>query len=142
MRPLIRMAATALAAAALAAGAQPSYQLSIVEPADQSTVFSDTGEMTVQLAVAPNPAPGESIELLVDGAPAGASASTEFALSGMTRGEHTLQARIIDSTGNVAATSATTLFYVWAASVLFPNRQGAAVGGVSHTLAHRTRSGG
>jgi hypothetical protein len=133
----IRMAAAALAAAtALGAGAQQSssYRLSIGDPADQSTVYSDSGEMTVQVAVSPDLVPGDSVELLVDGDPAGPPTTTlEFPLSAMARGEHVLQARIIDTTGNVGSVSAPTTFYVWAASLLFPNRHASTL---SHAAVH------
>jgi hypothetical protein len=140
MRSMIRMAAAALAAAAaLSAGAQQaaSYQLTIRDPADQSTVFSDTGEVTVHVAVSPDLASGDSVELLVDGVSAGVSqASSDFELSGMARGRHVLQARIIDSTGNVGSISEPEIFYVWAASVLFPERQ---EGALLHGVGHRVR---
>jgi hypothetical protein len=137
MRALIRITAAALVAAtALAAGAQQaaSYQLTIGNPADESTVYSDNGEMTVQVAVTPDLAGGDSVQLLVDGEPAGfPTTSLDFALAGMARGQHMLQARIIDATGNVGSVSAPTTFYVWAASLLFPSRQASAL---SHSAVH------
>ncbi len=45
-----------------------------------------------------------------------------FALSDIPRGEHQLQTRIIDSTGNVGSVSPSSTFYMWQASRLFPNR--------------------
>jgi hypothetical protein len=127
MRALIRTTAAALVAvAALGASAQEasSYELGIVVPAAASTVFSDTGDVTVQASVVPELAPGDKVELLVDGAPAGpASASLDFALTGIPRGQHVLQARIIDASGNVGSVSPPDTFYVWAASLLFPNRK-------------------
>jgi hypothetical protein len=117
--------AVLVAAAVLGASAQEAspYQVSIVSPSDQSTVFSDTGEMTVQAEVSPALAGGDRLELLVDGRSiAAADGALDFTVFGMARGEHLLQARIIDATGNVAAVSPSDTIYVWAASTLFPNR--------------------
>lgn len=73
--------------------------------------------------MAPDLAAGDRLEFLVDGTPvAPPSVILEFPLYGIPRGEHVLQARVIDSTGNVASTSPATVMYVWQASLLFPNR--------------------
>jgi hypothetical protein len=137
MGSTIRMAVAALAAtAALAAGAQQAapYRVTIGNPGDDATVYSDTGEMTVQVAVTPDLAGGDSVELLVDGEPAGLpTTSLDFPLTGMARGQHMLQARIIDATGNVGSMSPPSTFYVWAASLLFPNRHTSAF---SHSAVH------
>jgi ABC-type glycerol-3-phosphate transport system substrate-binding protein len=120
----IAVVATLVAASALGASAQEAstYRVSIVNPADQSTVFSDTGEMTVQASVSPALANGDSLELLVDGQSAGPPGiSLDFALSGMARGEHLIQARVIDATGNVAVASPPDTFQVWTASILLEN---------------------
>lgn len=112
-RTLARLAAAAaFALPALGAWAQ-DYQLTIVDPGDEDTVLSDHGEMTVRAAVMPELAPGDRIELLVDGLPAAAPATTpEFSLSGVSRGLHILQARIIDPTGNVGSISPSDAVYV------------------------------
>jgi hypothetical protein len=114
----------ALAPAFGASAEDSTYQVRIVNPADQSTVFSDTGEMTVLASVSPPLANGDGLELLVDGESAGPpGASLDFALSGMARGEHLIQARVIDATGNVAVASPPDTFQVWSASILFPNQR-------------------
>ena len=121
------VAAAALAVAALGASAQgvPNYDLDIVAPADGATVFSNTGDVLVRATAAPDLAKGDQVELLVDGVPAASpSATLEFPLSGIVRGQHMLQARIIDSAGNVGSVSPSSTFYVWHASRLFPNRHG------------------
>jgi hypothetical protein len=126
-RSLARIAAAALFAASTLAFAQgdAGYQLDIVDPAYQSTVFSDPGDVTVSVTVVPDLANGDQVELLVDGLSAGPpSATLSFSLAGIPRGQHQLQARIIDSTGNVGSVSPSSTFYMWQASRLFPNRQG------------------
>ncbi len=114
------LAAPTLGAAAPRAG---SYDVDIVSPTDQQTVFSDSGDFTVHTTVVPDLAAGDRLEFLVDGTPIGPpSPILELPLNGVTRGEHVLQARIIDSTGNVASISPATVVYVWQASLLFPSR--------------------
>ena len=126
MRTPIRIAAAAiLAAAALGASAQGilKYDLDIVDPAYDASVFTDSGDVSVRVTVAPDLAQGDGVELLVDGLPAGApAAALELQLSGMPPGEHVVQARIIDSTGNVASVSESRILYVWQAALVSPTR--------------------
>jgi hypothetical protein len=119
------IAAAVLALTALGAAAQAGsrYAIQIVSPADAATVFSDGGDVPVQVAVVPALAAGDQVELLVDGtAVAPPMALLDFPLNGITRGEHVLEARVIDATGNVASSSPASIFYVWQASLLFPSR--------------------
>jgi hypothetical protein len=127
----MRMLSSLLAAAVLAAptlgAAAPGasgYDIEIVSPTDQEAVFNDSGDFSVRTSVVPDLAMGDRLELLVDGTPvAPPSPILEYPLNGVTRGEHVLQARIIDSTGNVASTSQPSVVYVWQASLLFPGRR-------------------
>lgn len=126
MRTPIRIAAAAvLAAAALGVCAQGilKYDLDIVDPAYDASVLTDSGDVSVRVAVVPDLAQGDGVELLVDGQPAGAPAGAlEFQLSGIAPGEHMLQARIIDSTGNVASVSQSRILYVWQPARTLPTR--------------------
>jgi hypothetical protein len=127
MRALASIATAAvLALAALGVSAQETanYQLNIADPADEATVFNDSGDVLVRVTVVPDLATGDQVELLVDGLPAAPPATTlEFPLSGLVRGPHLLQARIIDSTGNVGSISPSSTVRVWQASLLFPARR-------------------
>jgi hypothetical protein len=126
MRTLFRIAAAGLLALPIlgvSAQETPGYRLSIVNPGNDTTVFSDPGNVRVQAAVVPQLANGDQVELLVDGEPAGPPSTTlDFSLTGIPRGQHLVQARVIDSTGNVDAISPSSIFYVWQASRLFHNR--------------------
>jgi hypothetical protein len=63
--------------------------------------------------VGPELASGDDVEVLLDGEPLAAPASTlDFHVSGLAPGPHLLQARIIDSTGNVGSISPPSFFYV------------------------------
>jgi hypothetical protein len=116
-------------AAALASGGAfaqaPVYDIDIAEPTSDQTVFSDTGDVDVRATVAPDQARGYRVEFLIDGQSAGnPSSSLDAHLNGIVRGQHVVQARLVDSAGNVAALSPPTVFYVWQASMIFPNRHG------------------
>jgi hypothetical protein len=128
MRRLVHIiAAGVLAASACGAQAQGAagYRLEIVAPADDATVFNDSGDVVVKTSVVPPLAPGDQVELLVDGLPAAPPAATlEFPLAGLVRGPHQVQARIIDATGNVGSISPSSAFDMWEASRLFPSRHG------------------
>ena len=126
MRTLLRLIAAAALAVPMLAAAETArhYDVDIVSPADLATVFNDNGDFQVRTTVTPDLAAGDRLEFLVDGDPIGPpSPILEIPLYGITRGEHALQARIIDSTGNVASFSPPIVVYVWQASLLFPNRR-------------------
>jgi hypothetical protein len=121
---IITVGAMAFAPLLVPAQGRDAYRLAIVSPADGGTVFNNAGDLTVQVSVVPDLAPADNVELLVDGLPAAAPGKTlDFSLTGLVRGPHVLQARIIDSTGNVGSMSASSTVYDWQASALFPNRR-------------------
>lgn len=103
-----------------AEGAAPYETVAVVQPADQQTVFSNDGAVTVTVAVSPDLHAGDQVVLLLDGAVVARQASGRFQLSGLDRGGHSLQARIV-SGGRTVLASAPVGFYLWHASRLFPN---------------------
>jgi hypothetical protein len=114
-------AVLAVAAPGVTPRGTPNYDLDIVNPADEATVFSDNGDVSVRATVVPDLANGDQVEFLVDGLPIAPPTSVlDFPLYGIVHGQHMLQARIIDSTGNVGSISPSRTFYVWQASLLFP----------------------
>ena len=122
---VIAAAVLAVPALGVAAPGAARYDVDIMSPTDQETVFSDSADLSVRTTVVPDLAMGDRLELLVDGTPAAPpSAMLEFPLYSISRGEHVLQARIVDSTGNLASTSPPSVIYIWQASLLFPNRNG------------------
>jgi hypothetical protein len=97
-----------------AGDAAANYVVNVVNPVDEAAVFDDNGDVRVRTAVAPPLANGAQVELLVDGLPAAPpSTSLDFPLAGIPEGSHRLQARVIDSTGNVQAVSPSIAFDVW-----------------------------
>ncbi len=117
--------AGALAASPLPAQTPGKYtEVAIVQPAHEATVHDNQGNVAVQVAVSPSLAPRDRIVVLLDGRPAARQAGTAVALSGVERGEHTLQALVVDANGATLATSQPVTFYMWQASRLFPSRKG------------------
>jgi hypothetical protein len=106
--------------------AAPAYSsIAIVQPANEATVFDNAGDVEVRVAVSPAPDldAGHRIALLLDGQQAALQSATHFRLGALVRGEHRLEARIVDRYGNTVIASAPVKFYLWQASRLFPNRR-------------------
>jgi len=95
----------------------------IVQPASEETVHDNEGNVVVQVAVSPSLAPGDRIVLLLDGRRVAQQMGTTFALSGIERGAHTLEALVVDGKGATLAPSRPVTFYMWQASRLFPGRK-------------------
>jgi hypothetical protein len=101
----------AVSAAGLGAQELSRYALDIVNPGDDAAVLDDNGDVSVRATVVPDLAASDRVELLLDGLAVAPPASTlEFPLSGIGPGQHVLQARIIDSTGNVGSISPPSIF--------------------------------
>jgi len=137
LRPAFGAMALVLAAALCSAQAQaqagPSVaqasaytSIAIVQPANEATVFDNAGNVEVKVALAPAPDldAGDRIALLLDGQQAVLQSATQFRLRAVVRGEHRLEARIVDRNGNSVIASAPVKFHLWQASRLFPSRRG------------------
>lgn len=125
---MIRFLAAVLALG-LAAGIAPvahaqALEVTITRPAQDDTVHDNEGNVSVIVAVEPALAPGSELVLLLDDRPAARQRGPVFALMGVERGTHTLQAQVIDARGVTLATSAPVTFHMWQASRLFPGRKG------------------
>ncbi|MHB8668737.1 MAG: hypothetical protein ACYC7B_14620 [Burkholderiales bacterium] len=127
----LALAAVVSGAYAIDAGAQSgmgtSYvSIAVVKPADKSTVFDNAGNVAVRVAVSPalRARNGDRVALIVDGKRAAVRSATHFRLSGIVRGEHTLEAQVVDGNGYALISSKPVNFYMWHASRLFINRHG------------------
>lgn len=101
-------------------------QVAILTPAPQDTIHDNSGNMAVEVRVEPptDPNGGTSIRILLDGKRAAPdSRGTKFALQGVERGEHRLQALLIDRQGQTLSVSDTVTFTMWQASVNAPPRK-------------------
>lgn len=96
------------------------YQLSITSPAQDGTIRSNTGRVPVKVQVQPPPDdPGYGLKLYLDGQAQVQGASLGgAALTGVTRGTHTVQAELLDPSGKAVARSGQVTFHVHQHSVL------------------------
>lgn len=99
-------------------------QIDIVAPLAQETLHDNTGNVDVHIATAPELARGQQIEVWLDGRLIARGPQTAFRLDGVERGEHMLQARLVDRNGRTLAASEQVTFHLWQASRLFQNRRG------------------
>ena len=112
---------TQSAPAPLAENARYS-QLAITSPAPDETLWNIGGELTVQVAVAPQIQSGHRLTLIYDGSPVrGASATaTSFQLGDVFRGIHTVQAVILDANDSPVLRSLPVQFVVQQTSIANP----------------------
>jgi len=101
--------------------ANPSFQqetkytqVSISSPTAEQAIRSNDGFLTVTVVVEPglNVAAGDQIELYYDGKPQGKQQNTVFNLSDVFRGQHRVQAKIIDKNGALLKISKPIQFYI------------------------------
>lgn len=98
--------------------------IAIATPKENETVFDNSGNVKVSISLLPElrGAAGDRIVVLVDGIAAVKAGTSELHLSGLVRGRHTLEARVVNDNGETVISSAPVTFYVWQASRLFRNR--------------------
>ena len=99
--------------------------IAITSPKNEETIHDNTGSVPVSIAMQGSGLPEHSsIRVLLDGRPYGAARyGASFTLEGVERGEHTLQAQVVDAAGKTILSSDTVTFYMWQASRLFPGRK-------------------
>lgn len=96
-------------------------KVAIVQPEPGSAVRANDQRVAVSVALEPPLQPGHAVVILLDGNPVGAPyAGTAVELSGVYRGEHSLQARIVDANGKQLAESATITFTLRQVSTIKP----------------------
>jgi hypothetical protein len=89
-----------------------SYQtLSIAAPASEQTLWNIEGVLSVSLSLQPALQNGHQIRVYFDGNPQMVS-GTSFQLEEVFRGQHNLQAEVIDQTGKLMIRSEPSRFYV------------------------------
>lgn len=94
-------------------------EVSILSPAQDATIPPGQLNVVVQVFMDPALQPGHLIQLLHNGQPYGEAAyATSFSIDQLIRGEHSVQAQVVDESGNAIASSGTVTFYVKRASRL------------------------
>jgi len=92
--------------------APPIYQsLSIASPASEQTLWNIEGVLTVSLSLQPGLQSGHRVRLYFDGTPQMVT-GTSFQIEGVYRGQHNLQAEVIDQSGKLMIRSEPSRFYV------------------------------
>jgi len=96
-----------------AAQEQPfSYQsLSIASPAAEETLWNIEGVLNVSLSLQPALQSGHRVRVYFDGTPQMVT-GTSFQLQEVYRGQHNLQAEVIDQSGRLMIRSEPSRFYV------------------------------
>lgn len=100
----------------------PYRRFTIVSPAEGETLWNIEGRLAVTLAVDPVIRGQHRLAVKLDGEPVGGvpEADTDFTIGNVYRGEHTLQASIVDAQGRELASSQPVRFYVHETSLLNP----------------------
>ncbi len=109
-----------------ACGPAGAAQIAILAPAQQGTIHDNSGTLAVEVKVEPpiEPRDGTSIRILLDGKQAAPdSPGMSFTLQGVERGEHWLQALLINRQGQTLSVSDTVQFTMWQASKKSPARK-------------------
>lgn len=105
--------------AAVAASPSRYERLAIVSPAQNDTVRSAQGTVTVQLEIEPDLGEDHAILFVLDGQRVEPPAKgTSFTLNELDRGSHTLQASVIDAAQRVLLSSDTVIFTLRRPSLL------------------------
>lgn len=98
--------------------------IEIWKPSNDETIAATAGQVGVAVRVEPALQPGHRLALYLDGQlvqgfpPQG----SEYQLSEVARGDHSLQLVVVDSQGKQVKSSAAVQFHVFQPSVLNPNR--------------------
>ena len=93
--------------------------LAVASPAAEETLWNIGAVLNVSLALSPGLQSGHQVRVYFDGTPLEA-AGLSFQLQGVYRGEHNLQAEVVDEAGTVLIRSQPSRFYVQQTSVLRP----------------------
>jgi len=114
--PAARLPSPAASAAAdVATGTAVTYEeIRITDPVDQETVRDNSGNMLVSVTLKPGlQTPfGHKLQLLLDGEPVSTGTATNFSLTGIDRGTHTLQAIVLGADDAPLASSPTSAFHL------------------------------
>jgi len=111
------------------AGAQAAgyEQLTVVKPVSDETLRDNTGDVKVQVSIKPqlDKVAGDRVQYFLDGQPQGAPTTSEHTrFSNVPRGTHTVEAAVVDVSGNELKRSEGVRFYLHRQSVNFPRGPG------------------
>lgn len=85
--------------------AAPHYDLQITDPPNDTAVRENSGQLLLTVSIKPQPLPGHTAELLMDGRKVrDLAGSGPVELANLDRGTHQFSIRIVDQNGRVIAT--------------------------------------
>jgi hypothetical protein len=97
----------------------------IVSPSQQQTLWGTGSVLNVQVELQPALQPNHRIDVLLDGERRNLNAaSTQLSVPDVFRGQHTVQAVIVDQTGAEVLRSGSTTFMIQQTSVQSPTQNG------------------
>lgn len=99
--------------------------LAVLQPASRETLWGTAGRVEVSIGISPDLQPSHSLALYMDGelAEFGAHA-TGFAVENVPRGEHTVEAVILDEVDRELLRSEPVTFFVQQTSIHYPRNPG------------------
>lgn len=118
------LSVTAVASPASGADDAPYGLLRIVSPAADASLRNNRGTVRVVVQLAPplRVDRGDRLTLWLDGEAAAHTATTEFVLTQVDRGTHTIQAQVQAANGAMLIRSEPVVFHLHQASRLAPQR--------------------
>ena len=99
----------------------------VIQPASQDTLWGTAGKVEVAVGISPDLQPRHRLGLYLDGVLSDLrTRATRFEIENVYRGEHTVQAVILDGTNNELLRSAPVTFFVQQTSIYYPRNPGRA----------------
>jgi len=102
---------------------QQYTEVRITSPENDSSFWSTSGNVNVDVSLKPTLRAGDKLDVLLDGQRVGGGRSTAITLSEMDRGTYTVQVVVKDSAGKELARSNTVTFTVQKGSQMSPRRR-------------------
>lgn len=125
--PALPAAPPAVAPAEPAAAVRDYDRLEFLQPGEEETLWNIGGILNVAVRIEPRLRPGHRLEFFYDGARVEGLPpdARSFQLEEVWRGEHTLEARVVDERGAIITRSPLRTFFVQQTSIQNPQRRGA-----------------
>ncbi len=99
--------------------------IAVIEPTPQATLWGTGGRVEISIGIAPDLQPLHRLGLYLDGESTGLQTrATRFEIADVHRGEHTVQAVILDEDDNELLQSAPVTFFVQQTSIYYPRNPG------------------
>ena len=99
--------------------------LAVLQPASEETLWGTAGRVEIAIVVSPDLQSRHSFGLYLDGELAEiAIRATRFSIEDVPRGEHTVQAVILDDANRELRRSAPVTFFVQQTSIYYPRNPG------------------